>query len=130
MVDRVFEPPRASFLKCTTRLHRLRIISALRRVDHHHDVVTGSVFRVPHTFRLLGRWRGVAEAKLHTSITGIGGFTYRPFQIIDGDAVTQTIAGIGDNLISINAKQPKARLAKRLPQRVPARNVDRRQRSM
>ena len=107
MVDRVFEPPRASFLKCTTRLHRLRIISALRRVDHHHDVVTGSVFRVPHTFRLLGRWRGVAEAKLHTSITGIGVLPYQPLQTIDGDAVTHTVACIGDNLISIKPSNRK-----------------------
>ena len=85
---------------------------------------------MPHTFRLLGRWRGVAEAKLHTSITGIHVFPYRPLQIIDGNAVPHTIAGIGDDLISITAKQPEDRLAKRLAQRVPNRNVDRRQRLM
>ena len=85
---------------------------------------------MPHTFRLLGRWRGVAEAKLHASIIGIGVFPYRPLQIIDGDAVTHTIGGIGDDLISINAEKPKDRLAKRLPQRVPDRNFDRRQRLM
>ena len=128
MLDRVFEPPRARFLQCVSRLHRLRIVPSLRRVDHHRDLGTGSISRVPHTFRLLGRWRSVAEAKLHTSITGIGVFPYRPLRIIDGDAVTHTIAGIGDDLISINAKQPKNRLAKRFPQRVPDRNVDRRQR--
>lgn len=85
---------------------------------------------MPHTFRLLGRWPGVAEAKLHASIIGIGVFPYRPLQIIDRDAVTHTIGGIGDDLISINAEKPKDRLAKRLPQRVPDRNFDRRQRLM
>ena len=128
MLNRVFEPPRARILQCVSRLHRLRKVAPLRRIDHHRDLGTGSVFRVPHTFGLLGRWRGVAEAKLHTSITRIGVFPYRPLLIIDGDAVAHTIAGIGDELISITAKQPKDRLAKRFPQRVPDRNVDRRQR--